>query len=152
MIRKIVLTALLVIIATGIGAQTLIRAESIIMEGDNGGRGRVEISQDIRVDSLLTRHINANREYGGLDGFRIQIYRGSARNAREEANNAIARFISEYPGIEPYLQFDPPNFFKVRVGDYRTKHDAYFDFVIIKKNFPEAYIVNDIINFPSLEK
>lgn len=152
MFRKIVFTTLLAIIATGIGAQTLIRAESIFMEGDNGGRGRVEISQDIRIDSLLTRHINANRLYGGLDGFRIQIYRGSARNAREEAYKAQARFMSEHPGIESEVQFDPPNFFKVRVGDYRTKHDAYIDFVIIKRSFPESYIVNDIINFPSLEK
>ena len=152
MFRKIIFTALLAMIATGIGAQTLIRAESIITAGDGGGSGRVEITQDIRIDSLLTRHINANRLIGGLDGFRIQIYRGSARNAREEANKAMARFISDFPGIEPYLQFDQPSFFKVRVGDYRTKHDAYLDFVNIKKKFPEAYIVNDIISFPSLEK
>ncbi|MEZ5011831.1 MAG: hypothetical protein R2744_09690 [Bacteroidales bacterium] len=40
----------------------------------------------------------------------------------------------------------------MRVGDYRTKHDAYPDYVRIRKKFPNAYIVNDIINFPELEK
>ena len=151
MFRKIIFITLLAIMATSLMAQTLIRAESLITAGDGGGRGKVEISQDIRLDSLLTRHINANRQYGGLDGYRIQIYRGSARNAREEANKAIARFIPEFPGVESHLQFEPPNFFKVRVGDYRTKHDAYFEFVRIKKKFPEAYIVSDKISFPPLE-
>lgn len=152
MLRKVIIIILFAVTAAGGDAQTLIRAEAIIGEGDGGSNGRVEILQDIRVDSLLTRHINANRRYGGLDGYRIQIYRGSARNARAEANKTKADFISGFPGIDSYLQFDQPNFFKVRVGDYRTKHDAYIDFVNIKKRFPEAYIVNDIINFPSLEK
>ncbi|MCA1757843.1 MAG: hypothetical protein LC649_10340 [Bacteroidales bacterium] len=152
MLRKVFIIILFAVSAAGIDAQSLIRAEAIIGERDGGSNGRVEISQDIRIDSLLTRHIKANREYGGLDGYRIQIYRGSARNARAEAMKVIAEFISGFPGIESELQFDQPNLFKVRVGNYRTKHEAYIDFVNIKKRFPEAYIVNDIIDFPSLEK
>jgi hypothetical protein len=152
MFRNVIIIILFAVTAAGIDAQTLVRAETIFEEGDGGRSGRVEISQDIRVDSLLTRHINANRQYGGVDGYRIQIYRGSARNARDEASKVTAEFISGFPGIESELQFDKPNLFKVRVGNYRTKHEAYIDFVKIRKRFPEAYIVNDLINFPSLEK
>jgi hypothetical protein len=151
MFRNVIII-LFAVTASGINAQDLVRAETIFGDRNGERSGRVEISQDIRIDSLLTRHINANRQYGGIDGYRIQIYRGSARNAREEASKVTAEFISGFPGIESELQFDRPNLFKVRVGNYRTKHDAYIDFVEIKKRFPEAYIVNDLINFPSLEK
>lgn len=133
-------------------SQQLVRAEDIIGNSNDFTGAKVNINQDIRIDSLLTRHIYANREYNGIDGFRIQIYRGSARNAREEANKAKADFISEYPGMKSYLRFDQPNIFKVLVGDYRTKQDAYPDYIRIKKKFPNTYIVTDIINFPELEK
>jgi len=132
--------------------QKLVKAEDIIAGSNDFRGGKVNIEQDIRIDSLLTRHIAANRAYNGIDGFRIQIYRGSARNAREEANKVKADFISEFPELKSYLGFDQPNLFKVRAGDYRSRHDAYPDYLKIRKKFPNAYIVTDIINFPDLGK
>ncbi len=132
-------------------AQKIIKAESIIKGDGSYSEGRVTLNQDPAIDTLLTRHIIANRMHGGFDGFRIQIYNGSIRTAREEANEANSDFISEFPGIESYLDFAAPNFFKVRVGNYRTKRDAMHDFLMIKKKFPNAYIVPDIIKFPDLD-
>lgn len=151
--RKLVLFGIMFFsLAMTLYSQKLVKAEDIITGSSASGNAKVRIEQDIRIDSLLSRHIDANREYKGIDGFRIQIYRGSARNAREEANKANADFISEFPDVSSYLRFDQPNFFKVRVGDYRTKHDAYPDYIMIRKKFPNAYIVTDIINFPDLGK
>ncbi|MGM0667028.1 MAG: hypothetical protein ACQETA_06875, partial [Bacteroidota bacterium] len=127
-------------------------AEELVNANSSYGAGRVEIKQDIRVDSLLSRHIMANEKIDGIDGYRIQIFRASGRNAREQQNEANARFISEFPDIDSYLQFDPPNYFKVRVGDYRTRHDAYPDFQRVKQVFPNAYIVSDIISYPDPER
>jgi len=151
--RKLALSIFLFISLTiSLFPQKLVKAEDIISGSNDFQGAKVSIEQDIRIDSLLTRHIDASRAYNGIDGFRIQIYRGSARNAREEANKANADFISEFPELSSYLRFDQPNFFKVRVGDYRTKHDAYPDYLRIRKKFPNAYIVADIINFPDLGK
>ncbi|MEZ5000816.1 MAG: SPOR domain-containing protein [Bacteroidales bacterium] len=152
MIRTALFSAFLLFLTISGSSQSLIRAQELISGSKDFTGAQVRINQDVRVDSMLTRNINANRDYKGIDGFRIQIYRGSTRNAREEANKAKADFISEFPELNSYLRFDQPNFFKVRVGDYRTKHDAYPDYVRIRKKFPNAYIVNDIINFPELEK
>lgn len=142
----------LLALCSSIQAQELIKAEELINKSSTYGSGRVEINQDIRVDSLLSRHIMANAKTDGINGYRIQIYRGSGRNAREDANEAKAEFISEFPDIPSYLRFDPPNYFKVRVGDYRTKHDAYPDFKKVKREFPNAYLVTDIINYPDLDQ
>lgn len=153
MIRHLSLVLLLMVYCSiNSYAQKLIRAESLVQGSGTYNEGRVSIKQDPAIDSLLTRHIVANRKHGGFDGFRIQIYSGSMRSAREESNDVISEFISEFPEIKYNRRFDPPNFFKVRVGNYRTKRDALEDFLEIKKKFPNAYIVPDIIEFPDLEK
>ncbi len=152
MLKKIKIY-LLITFAAGsmLRGQTIIPVERLI-NGQDATGGSVEIIQDPRIDTLLSRHIEANRSYNGFEGFRIQIYRGSGRDAREAANEAMSKFIEEFPGIKAYIQFDQPNYFKVRAGDYRTRNDAYPDFIIIVKKFPNAYIVNDKINFPDLDK
>lgn len=135
-----------------LNAQELIKAEELVNGSGRYGAGSVEINQDPRVDSLLSRHIMANAKVNGINGYRIQIYRGSGRKAREGANETKAEFISEFPEIPSYIGFDPPNYFKVRVGDYRTKHDAYPEFRKVKRKFPNAYLVPDIITYPDLDQ
>ena len=66
-----------------------------------------------------------------MEGFRIQIYSSSNRNAREESNKARAEFISKFPDIVSYPLYAEPGYFKIRVGDFRTKTEAtktYFDY------------------------
>lgn len=150
--KRLPILLALLLFCHGIQAQKFVRVEELINGTGSYGSGEVEINQDIRLDSLLSRHILANEKTGGINGFRIQIYRGSGRNARELANETKAAFISAFPGIPSYLRFDPPNYFKVRVGDYRTKHDAYPEFIKVKAKFPNAYIVTDVIIYPELDQ
>ncbi len=149
--RFSIILSVLILVSTTVHAQRLIKAENIVNSESDPGSGRINIDQDLAIDTLLTRHINANRKYGGFDGFRIQIYSGSTRTARDESNEAISEFISEFPQIKYNRVFDLPNFFKVRVGNYRTRRDAIEDFYKIKKKFPNAYIVPDKIKFPDLD-
>ncbi|MDT8400682.1 MAG: SPOR domain-containing protein [Bacteroidales bacterium] len=150
--KKYLLLIPLLALCAVLQGQKLVKAEELVNGNSSYGAGRVEIKQDVRVDSLLSRHIMANEQIDGINGYRIQIYRGSGRNAREEANDVMAEFISKFPSIKSYPRFDPPNYFKVRVGDYRTKHDAYPDFIRVKQKFPNAYIVTDVISYPDPEK
>ena len=67
------------------------------------------ISYRIRqLDTLISRYILANKNlkqengHSGMEGFRIQIYSSSNRNAREESNKARAEFMSKFPDIVSY--------------------------------------------------
>ena len=108
---------------------------------------RLVIVQDPTIDTLVSRHIIANASKNGVDGWRIQIYRGGHRTAGDDSNKMRARFMEDFPDIKTYRTFDRPNWFKVKVGDFRTREEAavvYFDIV---KKYPEAYLIRDVIAF-----
>ena len=86
-----------------------------------------------------------------MQGFRIQIYSSSNRNAREESSREKAVFLNKFPNIEAYALFAEPGYYKIRVGDFRTRTEATRLFLMISKDFPDAYIVPDYINFPDLK-
>lgn len=87
-----------------------------------------------------------------MDGFRIQIYSSSNKNAREESAKARAEFMSKFPDIVSYASFERPGYYKIRAGDYRTRVEGTKYLLMIRKVFPDAYLVPDIINFPDQKK
>jgi hypothetical protein len=108
---------------------------------------RLVIVEDPAIDTLINRHIMANAMKGGIDGWRIQIYRGGHRTANEDANKVRARFMEDYPDIRTYLTFDKPNWFKVKVGDFRTREEAAQLFFQIVQKYPDAYLIRDVIGY-----
>ncbi len=138
-------------------AQSFIKTADLFKRPDDNSRtGALNITQEPALDSLISRYILMSKktyqekDYYGLSGFRIQIYASSNRNAREEANKARAVFISKFPDIVSYLLYQDPGYFKIRVGDFRTRTEATKLFLLISKEFPDSYIVPDIIQFPDL--
>ena len=87
-----------------------------------------------------------------MEGFRIQIFRSSNRNAKEESNKERAKFMNEFPDIPSYAEFEKPGYFLVRVGDFRSKAELTKLLITIRKKFPNAYPVPCKINFPDLIK
>jgi hypothetical protein len=112
--------------------------------------GNLEIRQDPRLDELLQRHINYNKKKGGMNGYRIQIFFGSGRTARDDANETKAKFLSYFPDVKAHILYQSP-FYKVRIGDFRTKNETLKFYRKIQRRFPNAYIIPDIIEFPELE-
>jgi hypothetical protein len=124
-----------------------------LFKREGSSSGELNIMQDRAVDTLLSRYIISNRSNltegkQGMPGFRIQIYYSSVRNAREESARTQARFIEKFPDIKSYPDYQEPGWFIVRVGDYRTKIECYKDLMKIRKEFPNAYWIPTIINFP----
>lgn len=115
------------------------------------GQGEIVIFQDIRVDDLIYNHIEQNKRKGGVPGYRIRIFSDLGNVARDNSQNAKAKFIELFPEITPYREYDSP-YFKVYVGDFRSRIDALADFKRIKRYFPSAFIVPDKINYPKLEE
>jgi hypothetical protein len=110
----------------------------------------LDLTQDSRLDKMLKWHIEYNRRRDGMDGYRIEIFSSSALNGKEQALKRKVEFLSLYPDVNVYVKFRAP-VFKVRIGDFRTKKDAMKLYNRIRKNYPGAFIVPDIINFPVLK-
>jgi hypothetical protein len=158
MMRNLLLFIILFGFSTGFASsQSFVKTSDLFKKTDSEqGVGNLNIQQDPAIDSLINRYILISKKiysekgYYGMDGFRIQIYASSNRNAREESNKARAEFMNKFPDIVSYPLFQDPGYFKIRVGDFRTRTEATKLFLIISKEFPDAYIVPDIINFPDL--
>ena len=158
MIRNLLLSAIIFVLSTGFASsQSFVKTSDLFKKADyNSDIGQLNILQDPAIDSLINRYIliskkiHTEKGYYGMEGFRIQIYASSNRNAREESNKARAEFVNKFPDIFSCIIFQDPGYFKVRVGDFRTKTEATRLFLIISKEFPDAYIVPDKINFPDL--
>jgi hypothetical protein len=156
MIRKLFLFAVFFGIATGSGfSQSFVKTADLFKRADNDSHtGQLNITQNQAIDSLVYRYILLSKKiykeknYYGMEGCRIQIYRSSNRNAREESNKARAKFMEKFPDIVTYQIFADPGYFAIRAGDFRNKAEALKLFLTVSKEFPDSYIVPDIINFP----
>jgi hypothetical protein len=160
MIRKLFLIVVVLTISAVIGRSQSFESLSDLFRrtDDNPHAGKLNIIQDPALDTLINRYILANRTqeekigYSGMEGYRIQIYSSSNRNAREESSKAQGDFMNKFKDIDSYQLFAEPGYWKIRVGNFRTKTEATRLFLLISKVFPDAYIVPDIINFPELNK
>jgi hypothetical protein len=153
MINKHILFFLLLVFLLPVcKAQDFFKTAELFQTPESNKKGgTLNIIQDQSVDTLISRYVLANRMLGGrMEGFRIQIYRSSTRTAREESNKARAEFMVEFTDIVSYPFYEKPGYFIIRAGDYRTKIEGTKQLYLIRRKFPNAYLVPDKINFPDL--
>ncbi|MGE5457342.1 MAG: SPOR domain-containing protein [Methanococcaceae archaeon] len=147
---------LLSIPITTCSAQSFKTSDILQRDDDNSKQGHLNIFQDSQLDSMIHRHILRNKNqaekigYYGIKGFRIQIYSGLNINARTESENIEIEFNSQFPDIISYRIFTEPVWYKVRVGNFRSRTEALKLYLIISKKFPESDLVPDIINIDDL--
>jgi putative transposon-encoded protein len=109
--------------------------------------GYIKIKGDnIYLDSLIDKNIVKNNINKTISGFRIQLFSGNERN---NANSVKTKFLRLFPDQTAYLTYQQP-YFKIRVGDFRTKLEAKIFYNKIKDEFGESIIVQDKINLPKL--
>ena len=107
--------------------------------------GKVQLVQEYKVKELLDKHIEINSK-AAIKGYRIKIHFGSDKNKAKEIKS---KFISKFPDIAAYEKYDQPNF-NIRVGDFRSKLDAYKALKEIQLEFPSSFLVQDEIEMPNL--
>ena len=107
----------------------------------------ITIHQEYRINKLINDHIKINKKQDGSEGYRIRIFSAKGNNAKSKAIFAKTEFIKKYPFTESYLDYKSPNF-SVVIGDFRTKSRAEQYRRKIEKDFPEGFIIKDIISFP----
>ncbi len=108
--------------------------------------GKVVIVQDEKVKQLVSNHIEINAK-APIKGYRIKIHFGTDKNKAKEIK---AQFLSKFPDVPAYEKYDQPNF-NIRVGDFRTKLEAYKFLKQVQVEFPAAFLVQDQIELPKLD-
>ena len=110
----------------------------------NRSRGRIEIRGDVAVSQLVQKHIELNERVRTIPGYRIQVASLSGTSSKNRAFDMKERIREAYPGVEAYVVFDEPNF-KVKVGDFRTRLEAYVFLQHIRGEFPGTIIRDNIL-------
>jgi hypothetical protein len=106
------------------------------------------LTRDARIDELITKQKDKNTLQQSMEGYRVQIYFGSAR---QKASEVKQDFSSKHPDISTYLTYLAPNF-KVRVGDFRSRLEAQGFLKSIEGQYPTSFIVLDAVKLPPLQR
>jgi hypothetical protein len=99
------------------------------------------VTQDQDITRLLYLHAE-NQKNKPVTGCRILIFSETGASGRQRGQEIRSRFMSEFPGIEPYLSWDPPHY-KVYVGDFRTRSEALRQLKSISGSYRSAIIVEN---------
>lgn len=118
---------------------------TLLLKGQE--QGSISVKQDVRIDSLLVLNKKMNEKNPHIEGWRINIYFESGNHSKRMAIETKAKFVQNYANIPCYVVFQEP-YYKVRVGDYRTRMEAEKLLKQIVQEYPNAFVVEDEINFP----
>jgi len=102
------------------------------------------VNRDPRIDRLIEKHRQYNQANPGVDGFRVQIFFDSGNNSKRAAQTAREKFMEVNPDVVAYLTFKAP-YYRVRVGDFRTKLEAEGFLFQLATAYPNAFTVPDRI-------
>lgn len=105
--------------------------------------GQLHIVGDVAATQMVERHVELNQRVKTIPGYRVQIASFSGANSKTSAFNLRDNFLTDYPTVQAYIVFDEPNF-KVKVGDFRTRLEAYAFLQQIKETY-KGYIIRDNI-------
>lgn len=110
------------------------------------GQGEVEVIADPSIEALEAARIAKRKSLGSnVHGYRIMV---AFYSSREAATIKLAEARSFFGGTYgASLLYDEPNF-KVYVGEFVSKPDAEAALVDIRKRYPGARIVNDLVPAP----
>lgn len=115
-----------------------------------GGNADVNVQQSENIDIALQEHVDANARRK-LNGYRVRIFFDNKQSARTASEETLKRFESMYHDVVAYRTYANP-YFKVTVGDFRTKSEAMALLERIRYEFPSAFVVKENISFPVVDQ
>jgi len=108
----------------------------------------VTFVNDFRVNTLVDKHIEYNK-ITPVNGFRINIFSQSGNHSRSGAMAVQTAFSERFPNIQSYVSFEEP-YFRVNVGNFRTRLEASAALENLKASYPQAFVVRDVLNVRDL--
>ena len=109
--------------------------------------GRITSINEKGINTLVREYENILKAKNGVEGWRVQIM---FKSKKEDLKQLKIAFIKLYPEIPAYLEYKAP-YYRLRVGNCKTKLEAIKIKQEISKKFPGAYPVPEIINFSQLK-
>jgi hypothetical protein len=122
---------------------------SIAQETEHSS-GKITVIQDSKLITLTEKYKEVSQEDPSFDGYRLQIFFDSGNNSKNKATDALSSFQEKYPDVKAYLSFKQPNY-RIRVGNFRTKSEAYGFKKSIQADYPNAFVVRDKILFSEMD-
>ena len=105
-----------------------------------------EIRNEKGIESLVNKYENILKNTGGINGWRLQL---KFKAKESEIIKIKLKFIKLYPNIPVFLEYQEP-YYRIRVGNCRTKLEALKIKDLIKKHFTDTYPVPEIISITDL--
>ncbi len=97
------------------------------------------VHQSPEISALMEQYKTFNRKREGIDGYRLQI---SYTDVREDAYKGKAAMYREFPELKSYVEYEQP-YYKLRIGDFRTRLEATYYLQQVIVLYPGAFIVKD---------
>lgn len=114
-----------------------------------GSDADVDVRQSQLINGSMAAHIESNASRT-MSGYRVRIFFDNRQSARKESENVLKRFHSIFPDVMAYRLYANP-YFKVTVGDFRTRSEAMALLARIKGDFPSAFVVKENIEYPAVD-
>lgn len=96
----------------------------------------IEVDKDVKYDNLLQERKKAIVDSYVNDRIRIQIYNGELDACKKEIDN----FKKKFADLDGAIEFYQP-MYKVLIGNFKTRIEAERNLLLIKQNYPNAFIV-----------
>ena len=109
--------------------------------------GKITTINQKEINRLVSKYKRILKNTGGIEGWRIQI---KFKSKREDILPYQIRFTNLYPNIPAQIIFDSP-YYKLTVGNFRTRNEALKVQNEISKRFAGSHPVPCVIN-PNLLK
>ncbi|MBR4978918.1 MAG: SPOR domain-containing protein [Bacteroidales bacterium] len=122
----------------------------VLSAKEHGSNAEVVLHQTDSIYSAMSSHLKDNAART-LSGYRIRIFFDNKQTARVASEEALKKFESLFHDVSAYRSYANP-YFKVTVGDFRTRSEAMSYLERIRKDFPSAFVVKENIAFPVIDK
>lgn len=104
-------------------------------------------SHNTQIDSLTEQLYTYSKNVKAVQGYRILVFSGADREEAQRIETDIIHNLQE----KAEMSYDKPNF-RVRVGHYIQRLEAYKTYAKIRKNYPNAIIILDKVSIESRRK
>ena len=112
--------------------------------------GSVNVSQDSRIETLISKQRTLYSLDSSFNGYRIHIFMEIGNEALDHAKAVKSKFERSFPDIPIYLTYVEP-YFRLRAGNFRNRVEAEKCLRRIKPKFKEAFVTADMIYRPKFD-
>lgn len=123
---------------------------SLMPSRAKGDVATVTVNQSSAIASAMEAHVRSNSNRA-IKGYRVRIYFDNKQNSRNASMAAYNSFCDRHHDVPAYRTYVNP-YFKVTVGDFRTKSEAMQFMAQIKSEFPSAFVIKENIKSPVVDK